>query len=246
MKLLVTAGNTQTPIDRVRCITNIFTGRTGASIAIAAYQSGHAVTLLTSHPEAIDDLNAGQRAATERWTLRPYRTFQDLQADMTDLVQNGGFDGIVHCASVSDYHCADVYGLAPGSQFQPTGEGGSWKAEKGRPTLVNRRAGKVKSDEPELWLRLTRTPKLVDFIRSAWGFQGVLVKFKLEVGVTEEELLAIAESSRVTSGADLMVANTLEESRSWAFVGPLNGTYQRVNRRELPARLVEQLERQRR
>ena len=29
MNLLVTAGNTLVPVDRVRCITNIFTGRTG-------------------------------------------------------------------------------------------------------------------------------------------------------------------------------------------------------------------------
>jgi phosphopantothenate---cysteine ligase (CTP) len=47
MNLLVTAGNTQTPIDRVRCITNIFTGRTGAQVALEAHRRGHAVTHLT-------------------------------------------------------------------------------------------------------------------------------------------------------------------------------------------------------
>ena len=35
MKLFITAGNTQVAIDRVRCLTNIFTGRTGAGIALA-------------------------------------------------------------------------------------------------------------------------------------------------------------------------------------------------------------------
>ena len=38
MNLLVTAGNTQVAIDRVRCITNIFTGRTGTAIALEAYR----------------------------------------------------------------------------------------------------------------------------------------------------------------------------------------------------------------
>ena len=33
MNLLVTAGNTLTLIDKVRGITNIFTGRTGAQVA---------------------------------------------------------------------------------------------------------------------------------------------------------------------------------------------------------------------
>ena len=50
MKILVTAGNTQTPIDRVRCITNIFSGKTGAQIALEAHRHGHSVVLLTSHP----------------------------------------------------------------------------------------------------------------------------------------------------------------------------------------------------
>src|SRR5438034_5962598 len=46
MRILVTAGNTLVPIDRVRCITNIFTGRTGARIALHAQERGHDVTLL--------------------------------------------------------------------------------------------------------------------------------------------------------------------------------------------------------
>ena len=47
MNILVTAGNTQTQIDRVRCITNIFSGRTGARVAAEADSRGHTVTLLT-------------------------------------------------------------------------------------------------------------------------------------------------------------------------------------------------------
>ena len=51
MNLLITAGNTQARIDRVRCLTNIFTGRTGAAIAAEAAARGHTVTLATSHPD---------------------------------------------------------------------------------------------------------------------------------------------------------------------------------------------------
>ena len=43
MRILVTAGNTQAPIDRVRCLTNIFSGRTGTRIALEARQHGHTV-----------------------------------------------------------------------------------------------------------------------------------------------------------------------------------------------------------
>ena len=100
----------------------------------------------------------------------------------------------------------------------------------------------MKSDEPELWLRLVRAPKLVDRVRADWGFQGVLVKFKLEVGIGEEQLLQIAEQSRQHSRADLMVANTLEGADTWAYLGPLAGHYQRVSRQELAERLLEVVE----
>jgi phosphopantothenate---cysteine ligase (CTP) len=113
--------------------------------------------------------------------------------------------------------------------------------------MVDRAAGKVKSDEPELWLRLVRAPKLVDRVRSDWHFQGLLVKFKLEVGLSDDDLLAVAERSRRHSNADLMVANTLEGAAHYAFLGA-DRDYQRVSRRELAPRLLdllEQLHRQR-
>ncbi|MBI1831536.1 MAG: bifunctional phosphopantothenoylcysteine decarboxylase/phosphopantothenate synthase, partial [Planctomycetes bacterium] len=78
MRIFVTAGNTQTPIDRVRCITNIFTGRTGAAIALEAYRRGHAVALATSHPEVI----ASPPSDAARWDCCTYRTFEELDVLM--------------------------------------------------------------------------------------------------------------------------------------------------------------------
>jgi hypothetical protein len=109
--------------------------------------------------------------------------------------------------------------------------------------MLDRMAGKVKSSEDELWVRLKRAPKLVDSIRRPWGFKGVLVKFKLEVGLSDDDLLKVAEASRVQSDADLMAANTLEGASSYAFLGPLRDGYTRVTRAELPWRLLEEIER---
>ena len=44
MNILITAGNTAAPVDRVRVVTNIFTGRTGAEVARTAWMRGHRVT----------------------------------------------------------------------------------------------------------------------------------------------------------------------------------------------------------
>ena len=235
MRVVVTAGNTLVPIDRVRCITNVFSGRTGAAIALHAHQRGHAVTLLTSHPEAL-----AETPAPGRWTLQTYRTFDDLQRLMQAAV-HAAPDVFIHCAAVSDYETAGVYAPGSGTRFDP--DGGYWKNESGKaPSLSDRSAGKIKSDEPEIWLRLVRTPKLIDLVRNQWGFQGILVKFKLEVGLEDRELLEIAERSRRQSSADLMVANTLEGAQVWAYLGPVKGEYQRVNRAQLAERLMDAVE----
>jgi phosphopantothenoylcysteine synthetase/decarboxylase len=240
VNLLVTAGNTLVPIDRVRCLTNVFTGRTGAAIALHACERGHAVVLLTSHPEAVAGLGPDPAVLGPRWTAVRYRTFEDLHQEMAERIGRGGLDAVVHCAAVSDYLSAGVYAPGPHTHFRP--DDGCWVAAAGPPTLLDRRAGKVKSDEPELWLRLVRAPKLIDAIRRDWGFGGVLVKFKLEVGIGDEQLLAVAEASRTHSGADLLVANTLEGAGTWAYLGPLEGAYQKVGRRELAPRLLAAVE----
>lgn len=234
MNVLVTAGNTQTLIDRVRCLTNIFTGRTGARVALEAQRRGHTVTLLTSHPETVTQL-------TERLNVLPYRTFDDLHNLLATALGSDAFDVVIHSAAVSDFLGAGVYAPAPGTRFQP--DGCRWEADSSDPQLLDVAAGKVKSSHPEVWLRLVRAPKLIDRMRTDWKFHGVLVKFKLEVGVSESELLAVAEASRRHSAADLMVANTLDGAAEWAYLGPVSGHYERLMRADLERRLLDEVER---
>jgi phosphopantothenoylcysteine synthetase/decarboxylase len=237
MNILVTAGNTLVPIDRVRCITNVFTGRTGAEIALAAHARAHRVLLLTSQPEVI---TAGEAPAGERWHVVRYRTFEDL-SELMEVAVREGMDAVVHCAAVSDYLSGGIFAPAAGTHFQA--ETGHWAtSDAGPPALVDRTAAKVKSDDPELWLRLVRAPKLIDLLRSPWGFKGVLVKFKLEAGITQDELVAVAERSRKQSNADLMVANSIELLTS-VYLGPRDGHYERFDRRQLPTRLLDAVER---
>jgi phosphopantothenate-cysteine ligase/phosphopantothenoylcysteine decarboxylase/phosphopantothenate--cysteine ligase len=223
MNILVTAGNTQTPVDRVRCITNIFSGRTGAGIAARAFDRGHTVTLLSSHPEVLATFPAVRHRGEPDFRVRNYRTFDDLDAAMAAEITGGAFDVVIHAAAVSDYRVADILTRRDG-QFEDA------------------KAGKVKGSHPELWLRLVPTPKLVDKVRGAWGFAGVLVKFKLEVGLSEAELREVAERARVHSGADLIVANTLEGMRDWALIGAGPRSYQKVTRADLADQLLDRIE----
>jgi phosphopantothenoylcysteine synthetase/decarboxylase len=159
---------------------------------------------------------------------------------MKDLVGNGGYDAVIHSAAVSDYRVAGVYSPAAGTSFRPSAH--TWEGNP--PQMEDRAAGKVKSDQPELWLRMVQSPKLIDHVRRDWAFKGVLVKFKLEVGIGEDELLRIAEPSRQQSAADLMVANTLGMAEHfWAYLGPIDGKYQRLLREDLASRLLDEVER---
>ncbi|MBA4191105.1 MAG: bifunctional phosphopantothenoylcysteine decarboxylase/phosphopantothenate synthase [Planctomycetaceae bacterium] len=238
MRVLVTGGNTVVPIDRVRCISNVFRGRTGANIALEAYQRGHHVHLLASDPDVI---KPEIRAALppDRWKLERYHTFDDLHEAMRRAIENDKVDVVIHSAAVSDYRVEGIFAADTGTHFHP--ETRTWEGRDGTPPrMADRSAGKVRSNEPEMWLRMVQNPKLIDLIRPCWHFSGILVKFKLEVGVDEHELLEIAERSRTHSAADLVVANTIT---GLTFIGPVGGKYERMsNRRELLTRLLATVE----
>jgi len=225
MNLLVTAGNTQTLIDKVRCITNIFSGRTGSQIAAHAFDRGHTVTLLTSHPNVLNELPSQRTRTKPGFVVKAYQTFDDLEDLMASAILSGQFDAIIHAAAVNDYHVVGTY-------FRDSDDG----------SFMDVSAGKVKSTHQDLWIRLQPAPKLVDKIRTDWRFTGTLVKFKLEVGITDTELLSIAERSREHSDADYIVANTLEGMHEWAYLGSADEKYMRVARSELAARLLRMVE----
>ena len=102
--------------------------------------------------------------------------------------------------------------------------------------------GKIRSGLNELTLTLRPTEKLVDILRER-APEAVLVKFKLETGLDEDKLLAVARNSRAQSKADLIVANRYEGMSAYAheaFILDGLGTYEAVkNKRALCTRLGE-------
>lgn len=100
MNILITSGATREPIDAVRFLSNVSTGRTGALLADDLAQHGHAVTLLRGEAAA----SAGHVAATE-----VFSSTDNLQARLRRLLGAGGFDAVIHCAAVSDYRPAETH-----------------------------------------------------------------------------------------------------------------------------------------
>lgn len=216
MRVLVTAGSTEVPIDRVRSIGNVFKGKTGAAIAKYFGFRNPDVTLLTSAEREIDGTNL--------FEFLKYRTFDDLLEIMEHEITTGGYDVIVHSAAVSDYSVSRVLIPSDAGDLEPIDK-----------------EGKVSSSHKRLYLELTPTIKLVDQIREPWGFKGKLVKFKLQVGISDEELITIAKKSMDASRADFIVANCLEWCRERAYIiGP--DLCESISRQELPAALYGKLE----
>ena len=98
MRLLITAGPTQEPIDPVRYIGNRSSGRMGAALASASLEAGHSVTLL------LGPVTAPMPAGPRRIDVR-------TAAQMHDAVlrEFPGHDLLIMAAAVADYRPVQVH-----------------------------------------------------------------------------------------------------------------------------------------
>lgn len=224
MRFLVTAGGSREPIDDVRDWGNMFTGATGLAIAQALASAGE-VDLLTSNDRHLEQ-------STPNILTAPFRSHEQLHDALAAKLAQHEYQAVFMTAAVADYRPTGAYAVL---QREPTDQPGveRW-------LVRNVQAGKIKSSHPSLAISGERTPKLVDQFRTHWNYRGLLVKFKLEVGVSRDELIRIGQASRTASGADYLVANTLDMvagADAGAFLLG-EGLVEWVQRSALPARCL--------
>lgn len=226
-RFLVTAGNTRERMDSVRDWGNIFTGNTGFAIARSLAAVGE-VELLSSNPSHLAELPT--LSAAHRIEGAGFVSHADLRELLADRMRSRRYDGIFMTAAVADYKPVGTYRVVS----RETSDDG-----RERWLVEDVQAPKVESTHERVAFLGERTEKLVDLFRGEWGYRGLLVKFKLEVGRTKDQLIAIGQASRAASGADYLVANTLE-----MVGGPSAGAYligeqsaEWVARENLPDRL---------
>lgn len=94
LKILISGGGTIEPIDDVRFIANMSSGKTAAGIAESLASAGHEVTLLHGK-------NA-HKPVNINITTSEFDTFEDLDTKIQDQLKKQ-YDVIVHSAAVSDY-----------------------------------------------------------------------------------------------------------------------------------------------
>ncbi len=108
LRVTVTAGGTQEPLDPVRCLTNRSSGKMGYALAEAARDMGAQVTLISA-PTALPPVHGAEMIAV--------RTAQEMHAAVMERLPET--DVLIMAAAVADYRPAQV-----AEQKIKKGEGG--------------------------------------------------------------------------------------------------------------------------
>jgi phosphopantothenate---cysteine ligase (CTP) len=206
MNVVVTGGGTIAPIDDVRLMTNVSSGRFAAAISEASLDRGASVWHIHTHSAQLPlvrlsrfDLDAAD-PALERDRLEQLRQKWLNVRDRLHLVP-------LATGTVGDYaetlkrvfqsHSIDVAFLAMAvSDFEP-----------------EQHAGKLSSEAESLVLHCGRTPKVIRSVRD-WAPSIYLVGFKLLSGAEPHELIRVAELACRINRADLTVANDFRTLRA--------------------------------
>lgn len=202
-KIVVTAGGTREPLDRVRVISNCSTGSMGAALVDAFAANGFDVIWIHG-PGSVRPVAA--------CTEIPVDTVDSVEAALRKACTDPSVNAVIHAMAVSDYRSARP--LTPADLFRSiAGAVDEADVERRLKKLADEAppaSGKLPSDKPWLPL-LVPTTKLLDHLRSWAADPGlVVVSFKLTVGLSEAELLKIARAQLERSDSNLVVANDLD------------------------------------
>jgi phosphopantothenate--cysteine ligase len=181
VKILITGGGCEEPIDGVRCISNFSSGATASFISDYFVEQGAEVTLFLAQKAL--------KPKSSLISISPFKSFADLQRLLIQELQKE-YDGVIHCAAVSDYSVKSL--------------------ETATGDILSAGERKIDSGD-ELVIRLKKNPKLIDSIKNWSSNAKVkLVGFKLTRGDDEQTALKRVEKLQQQSGADWVVWNDLD------------------------------------
>ncbi|MNS63968.1 Coenzyme A biosynthesis bifunctional protein CoaBC [compost metagenome] len=183
IKVLVTAGGTQEPLDTVRTISNLSSGRTGIQIAEYLTFMGLDVTLVQAHGTAKSDHVKKREVFT---------SFKSLDSSLHDLLKTENYSHVIHAAAVSDYSVDSIE--AGGERYKPL--------EK----------KKISADLESMTIHLKRNHKIVDRLKSYSSNPNLkVIAFKLTSHATADERVAAVKKLFAGSHADFVVHNDLTD-----------------------------------
>jgi phosphopantothenoylcysteine synthetase/decarboxylase len=216
MRILVTAGGTEEPIDGVRRLTNASTGATGGVLARIFAECGAEVVLLHAERAPLDTITV------ERET---FVTFADLESAIRRRLGAESWDAVVHLAAVSDYSVASI-------------------SVDGR-TVPHGNQGKIGSGH-DVVIRLRPNPKLIDSLETWSRNKAIqIVGFKLTNTDDPNQRASQVRALLDRGTTHLVVHNDLSEisgnrhpAEIWSADGPMVRT---TTKNELALALFDML-----
>lgn len=193
MKILITSGGTKVPIDDVRHIGNMSSGKTGTEIALYLLQLGMEVHFLGSknsivpHRFALDFLDPNSQEKYNQWknkflpyaqmySYTEYDSYSSYKEKLVDIISIEKPAIAFMAAAVSDY-------------------------------VLTQLEGKAQLDN----LSLVKAPKIIPLVKKISPLTKV-VGFKLVSNVSKSEMMQAA--NKVLECSDFVLANDLREIKN--------------------------------
>jgi len=207
MNIIITAGGTEEKIDEVRKITNMSTGALGAVIAEEILSMWDKENWQDLSNENVIFYICNKKSVKPQYPAHMKNHIKIIETTDTNSVQEA-IQGIpskenismfIHSMAISDYRVRGAYKqVIYGDGF---------------PAVSNMipidTSSKMKSDNDEIFLKLVKTPKIIDGIKNL--FQNAsLISFKLMNDVTKEDLIQTARNQAKRTGSDVVIANDLK------------------------------------
>jgi phosphopantothenoylcysteine decarboxylase/phosphopantothenate--cysteine ligase len=184
MKILVTLGATREPIDAVRFISNVSTGKTGSSLSEYFIERGHELTALCAKGAV------KPRGSCE---IFEFESFTELDTLLQKSLGQSIFEVVIHAAAVSDY---SVDGIEVNG------------------SAIERNNNTKLYSTNSLIIKLKQNFKIVERIKEyarATAKDPLLVAFKLTATPDPMERESAIAKLFEHSGADLVVHNDLKD-----------------------------------
>ena len=210
--IILTAGGTSEPIDRIRSITNTSTGMLGRLIARELSKSDKVGRIFYIH---------GKKAVMpdcEKVTPVPVESVENLLDAVNKLCSSYKIDAVIHCMAVSDFR---VRSVVSAEMLDKKAAGGAFNPKEffDSENLLSK-YNKLPSSSGEPVILLEKTPKVLPIFRQLLP-DAVIVGFKLLDGVSHEELIDTAYRLLEKNGCDYVLANdyrTVEAGKHEGFL----------------------------
>jgi len=178
MKVLITSGGTREYIDDVRVLTNISTGKLGATIANTFFANAYHNKI----EKVYYICSKGSFPAIKDGDKFIETIYADSVQEVYDVMEKmvPQVDVVIHAMALSDFGF--------------------------KPSHTKLKSNDPQAFIDSLRDRIIINPKVISFIKK-WNPTVKLISFKFEVGKTKEELIDIAYESLIKNDGDFVIAN---------------------------------------